>query len=639
MNTLFERHSLHNPRLNFFFAAVAALMLVLIGGLGYRQLLQKDDFERMAERQNMRRIIQPGPRGDIFDRHGRLLVGNRARYSAVIYLGEIRDEFRREYWERVRALRLKHQQEGFRQPLRFNSQTLQREARAAVLERYLQQINSILGREETLNVREMDRHFAERLLLPFPLIRDLSPEEQARLREQIAVDSPVQVFTDSARHYPFKDAAAHTLGYVVSTLDVPQEGVPGEDLTTRTFQGKLGRTGLERAFEESLQGESGGEVWLVDPVGFQYQLVEQKPPRKGADLHTSLDMTIQMAAENSLGQRTGAVVVVDIQTGEILALVSKPSYDLNLLSPFIPSTVYEAINEQGAWLNRATQGLYPPGSTFKLITAAALLRNGVVTPDTIIDCGPNFAVGNRLFPEHSRVGLGPINLPTALEKSSNVYFYQTALKLGIRKLADEARMFGLDTPTGLELPFEARGTVVPDPEYKRRRHHSNWVPGDTANVSIGQGDLLTTPLHMALFTASLARGETLTRPTILKIPDNQRETIDHGGGPIALAPSDYQAIIDGMERAVGPGGTGRSARIPGLRIAGKTGTAQIRKDGQPMTLAWFIGFAPVDDPQIALAVMVEGSPDEDTTAGGRTAAPIARAAFEAYFSGQPSGSL
>jgi penicillin-binding protein 2 len=325
-----------------------------------------------------------------------------------------------------------------------------------------------------------------------------------------------------------------------------------------------------------------------------------------------------------------------VDTGEVLVLASKPDYDLNAMTPYISRKTWQDILDRGAALNRATRGLYPPGSTFKIITALSALRQGVLAADEILYCGGVYRVGNRNFPEHSgRRAFGQVDVRRALQVSSNVFFYQVGLRAGVEALAKSARAFALDEPTGIDLPFEETRGIVPDPEWKRREYadrpgEASWVGGDTANMSIGQGFLLTTPIRMACFAASFARGETRTRPTLVHDPEQNRRLVDRDARPLDLSAADYRAIVEGMKLAVSDG-TARFARIPGVEVAGKTGTAQVTLEGQRTTVAWFLGFAPADEPEVAVVVTVEGANPEDGYAGGKTAAPIAGAVLDAYF--------
>jgi penicillin-binding protein 2 len=473
---------------------------------------------------------------------------------------------------------------------------------------------------------DIERHFSQSLLLPFPLIKDLSQEDYARLIDQIPVDSPIQILSGTARWYPHGEAAAHTLGFVSDSTEFPEGSLPGDALLTFRNAGQLGRSGLEKAFNEHLQGETGGEIWTVDPGGFQYERVVHEIPGKGQDLTISLDVAIQKVAEAAMGEKTGAVVAIEIETGEVLTLASKPAYDLNDLSPFISFEVDREIREKGAWLNRAIQGLYPPGSTFKLVTAMAALREGLVDAGTVIDCPGYHVVGKRVFHCHRRNGHGPEELVGAIRDSCNVFFYNRGTEIGVWPIANEARRFHLDQPTGIELPGETRRMLVPDPEWKAARFYGEgWFTGDTANMSIGQGFLLLTPMQMATFAASLASETTFLQPTLMhgQEPANR-------GDPIGLPPEQMALVKEGM-RLAGERGTARLAGKPGMPVAGKTGTAQVRKDGKPTTLAWFVGYAPVQNPRIAVAVLVEGVPEQEVEyGGGSTAAPIAKAVFQQY---------
>ena len=618
-------HARLNHRLYVLYGVIAVAVLTLLGALGYRQLILVDDYKLAAERQNYRRILTPGPRGDIYDREGKLLVGNRPVFTAVVYLNELRREFRQEYFSMVREVN------AGGEPM--DRQTLNIRARSAVVQRYLNEINAVLGRDEEVNAARIERHFAQSLLLPFPLVTDMAPEDYAKLIERIPIDSPVQIMSDSARYYPYEAAAAHILGYVSSTREFEVEETQGDRLLTFRQTAAVGRDGLERQFDDHLQGNVGLEIWSVDPGGFQYERVSHELPVRGNDIEISLDIDLQLIAETAMAENTGSVVAMDIETGEILVSASKPNFDLNQLFPRLTTEVFNAIGEEGGWLNRAIQGLYPPGSTFKVITALAAIRAGHVDEETIIHCPGYHRVGKRTFRCHNRAGHGDQNLVEALRNSCNVFFYDRGIQTGIRNIAAEALRFGLGEATGIELPNETRRMLIPDPEWKARRFYGeSWFDGDTANVSIGQGDLLVTPLGITSFMASLVRGETRTQPTLMR----HRKTAApaHGGEPIGIDPAMLDQILEGMRQS-GRTGTARLASSPRMNVGGKTGTAQVRKDGRPTTLAWFIGFAPVSDPKIAITVLIEGVPDDDISyGGGSTAAPIARKVFEAYFEKQ-----
>jgi penicillin-binding protein 2 len=625
--SIVESQKSYEPRVVFFYFLFAAMVAVLAGGLGYRQLALSGDYSERERIQNQRRILVPGPRGNVYDRHGQLLVANRPRFSAVLHLAELRDELRR---ETIRVVRNYRELDRADRPRPHELESI---ARVAVAQRYLDEVNRILGREERVDPRRLDRHYRQQLLLPFPLVEELSPAEFARLVEQLPVGSPVEVYSSSARSYPHGHLAAHALGYVGAFDEIEAEDFAGEDLRTFRMRGTMGRTGLERRFDELLQGEAGGTIFRVDPAGFKINPpLETRRPVQGRHLVSSLDLELQRVADAAMGRHKGAAVAMQITTGEVLVMVSKPDYDLNLFAPSLSAAAAKDIEERGAWLNRAAQGLYPPGSTFKLVTALAGLRSGAVDPSTRSVCTGYHQVGGRRFPCHNRHGHGEVDLRGALRVSCNVWFYEHGLETGAQLIAAEARRFRLHEPTGIELPAEARAMIVPDPAWKRERVGVPWFPGDTANYSIGQGFLRVTPLQVAAAVASLARAETVTVPTLVHQP-GRNPSGELPREALAIAMADWQAIVEGMEQAVQLG-TARLARVPGLRVAGKTGTAQVQDRGVNLELAWIVAFAPIESPEIAVAVMLEGTEPDENFAGGRMAAPVAQAILQAWFDRQ-----
>lgn len=618
---LVETHKGYNPRVIVFHLFIAVLLLVLAGGLAYQQVLRSDAFSESERVQNQRRILVPGPRGNIYDRDGRPLVANRPRFAVTLYLGELRQEFRAEYIRIRKAYR-----ETGDKDIPSPSQ-MERIARFTVVQRYLGQVNRMLGRDARLDAGDLEKHFRQQLLLPYLLVDDLEPAEYARLIEQLPVGSPLQIYASSIRAYPYGSVAAQTLGYVTTNDAIDAaEDFPGAGLTTFKMKGTLGREGLEARFDPLLQGQTGGAVYLVDPSGYRKNPpLEKRQPVPGADLRTSLDIDLQIAAEKAIvsTELAGAAAALDIRTGEVLVLASKPDYDL---TAFIPRLSHEAardITERGAWLNRATHGLFPPGSSFKILTAIAGLRSGHIQPDSVVECTGTYRVGGRTFVCNNHRDRGPVTLGQAIEKSCNTFFYDYGLKTGVETLAAEARRHGLDRPAGIENA-ETRGMLIPDPAWKKERRDAGWYPGDTANMSIGQGDVLVTPLQMAAFTASLARDELTTAPTLLHRPGRAAQHSARSG----LTREQYAALIAGME-ACTVTGTAKVLqapfmKIPGLRIAGKTGTAQKQTAEGTINFAWFICFAPVEDPQIAIAVMIAGDTPGEETGGGRYAVPVAR---------------
>ena len=635
--SIIESYKPQRPRLLVLHSLVGLCVLVLVGGLAYRQLFRSGDYGERERLQNQRRVLVPGPRGNIYDRHHHLLVGNRSRFAVTLDLDKLRREFRTEYIEVVRRYRASVEAGAITRGEQPTPSQLEQIARAQVVQRYLDQVNKILGRRDKVDVTELDRHFQQQLLLPYILLDDLKSDEYARLIEQLPVTSALQVRPSSTRYYPYGAAAAHTLGYVGSSDEVDVENLPGEDLKTYALKGTTGRSGLELQYDSLLQGETGGTVYWVDPAGFSSEAVKgRRLPKQGRNLVCSLDIDLELAAETAMGpdpNTKGAVVALDPRTGEVLVMLSRPDYDLNLFSPHISRDTWADVMARGALLDRALNGLYPPGSTFKLITSVAGLRNHVIeAASSTADCEGSIKIGGRIFRCDSGYGHhGVIGFTEAIAQSCDVYFWTYGLKIGPELLAAEARRFHLDRPTGIELPYETDNMLIPDPAWKRKNLDEAWFPGDTANMAIGQGFIRVTPLQMACAVASIARGETTTQPTLLHEADRPVQHTE----PIGLSPADYSALISGMEGATTHGTaklltTVPTLKIPGLDVAGKTGTAQVRVKDGTIDIAWFVCFAPIDDPRIAIAVAVEGDKPGDFY-GSREAVPVAAAVLKAWY--------
>lgn len=641
---LVESHKGYDPRIIFFYFALAVLLLTLVCGLAYQQLIKTGVHNEAARQQNQRRIIMPGPRGNIYDREGRVLVGNRARFSAVLYVDELRPELRR---EQIQIRKNYRDMEGIDTKDVPNRSELEQIARVSVAQRYLDKVIAILHRdpnapEAKINANRIQAHFRRELLLPYTLLDNLEPGDYAKLIEALPVNSPLQVTSTSSRYYPFNSAAAHTLGSVKLSSDADVDDLPGDKLQTFKMPGgTAGRDGLELQFDDVLQGTAGGAIYRVDPSGFKINPpLELRLPRQGKSITTSLDIDLQLAAEEGLGDVSGAAVVMDVATGEVLVMASKPDYDLNGFSPRATPEFIANIEKNGAWLNLAVNGLYPPGSTFKTIVTIAGLRSGRLSPeDRSVDCTGYVKIGNRLFGcDNGHGHHGTVNLPEGLAHSCDSYYWRHGLEIGPNIIAAEARRFHLDVPTGIELPNETPNTIVPTAAWKKenRANEGPWSDGDTANTSIGQGYLRVTPLHMACVAASIARGEVWTQPTLLHEPNRPRQKQE----PIGLTPAQRAALLEGMVGCTTYGTaelltTAPLYRIPGVKIAGKTGTAQkkVTKDDKTgnINFAWFICFAPAENPEIAMAVIMEGDTIGENFGGGTNAGPVAAMILRKYF--------
>jgi penicillin-binding protein 2 len=623
---LVDTHIGLEPRIVVFYYLIAALLLVLAGGLAYRQLIQTGQYDKSERQQTQRRILMPGPRGNIYDRNHRLLVGNRPRFTAVLYLDQLQDEFRQEFSK----IRSNYKSSGDSD---VTWGQLEQLARVSVVQRYQTQANAILRRNQPLNTAGLQGHFDRELLVPYPLFEDLTPDEFARLLEELPVNSALQLYVGNVRTYPYGTAASHVLGYVKSEDNVRPDGFPGEDLTTLRLRGTSGATGLELKFDARLMGKSGGAIYRVDPTGYKINPpLSQRMPAPGQDLISSLDIDVQLAAERAIEEytrdadpqkRIGSAAVIDIRTGEVLALASKPDYDLNRF-PHEAAAVAE-VEAMHAWTDSSFQGGYPPGSTFKILVSIAGLLSGRIDPaDDHIDCEHYTYIGNRRFGcDSGKDAHGHLTLHQAIAESCDIYFYWHGIDTGPDLILEQARRMHLAGRTGIELPLETRSKLPP------AKSLAHWAQGDTAEISMGQGELFMSPLTMACFAASVARNETWTPPTILHDPNRAALHTE----PIGLTAEQHAIIVRGMKEAVSLGTAAKLAKVPGMlidgvEVAGKTGTATLsdRTDA-----AWFMCFAPADAPRVALAVVIKGDEKGVEFAGGANAFPVAMAILHAYF--------
>jgi penicillin-binding protein 2 len=391
----------YQGRLWIFYGILSILLMTLYSGLFYRQLIETESHTEREKIQNHRRILTPGPRGNILDREGRMLVGNNSKFSAVVFLSE--DQVQTAFKNYNRSLVRDYREQG----KTIESYTdLLILSRAMVLESYLKGVNELLGREEGVDASGITRHLNINPLLPYPLVDNLTYAEFAILLESLPVESPVQLYVSTMRYYPYENAAAHALGYVGHSALEVQSDMPGSGLKTFATKGSYGRDGVEKRFDTELQGKTGTEIWVVDPNGYQVEPVQRLFPKKGQDIELSIDIDLQLAAEQGydLYGDQGALVAIDINNLEILAMLSRPDYDLNTTTPFISNEVFKDINDRGAWQNKALSGLYPPGSPFKLITAIAALKSGAIDDSTVFECDGGHMVGRRRFPCMGRHG-------------------------------------------------------------------------------------------------------------------------------------------------------------------------------------------------------------------------------------------
>jgi penicillin-binding protein 2 len=438
----------------------------------------------------------------------------------------------------------------------------------------------------------------------------------------------VIVEVEPQRTYPTSTFAAHLLGYVREVSDEQMKG-------GRYRRGDMiGQSGLERLLDEYLRGRDGGERIEVDALGRPVQVMRREEPDPGAQVITTIDRRIQEAAERAMAGKAGSVVVMDPRNGDVLALTSSPAFPLDRLTGNLDRDEWVRLvrDPMSPLMNRALQGLYPPASVFKIIVAAAGLQEGSLTPMDHIYCNGEFTLGNWTFKDWKPGGHGHVDLNQSIAQSCDIFFYQAGLKVGGDMMAKYAQAFGLGSPTGIDLGGERFG-LVPFSPAQRQRAKRSWLPGDTVNMSIGQGQLLVTPLQIARMMAAVANGGVMWKPRLVQRVERADGTLAYGSSSqmterVELSPVVW-AFLRHSLAAVVKDGTGALARLPGVDIAGKTGTAQtISKSdsSKGQDHAWFASFAPVDDPQYVVVVLVERGGK-----GGGVAAPIARQIYEAIF--------
>jgi penicillin-binding protein 2 len=585
-----QTSAVQRARLRVLATVLAVGFLGVAAQLAYLQILSGERLAALSDRNRIRLRPIAAPRGILFDRVGLPLVDNRPAFTLVVVPRDVPDM-------------------------------------ASLIDR-------LAGLLQTPPSELRDRLARVSSDSPWPLrlSRGLTLEEVARV-EEWRLDLPgVTVEVEPQRAYPGVRFAAHLLGYVreASDQDLGKSGLRRGDL--------VGQTGLERLHDEHLRGRDGGEQVEVDAHGRLIRVLDRREPVSGAHMHTTVDRRIQQAAEDALGARAGAVVVMDPRNGDVLALASHPAFPVERFSrPLDRETWLDLVQDPTRpMLNRAVQGLYPPGSLFKLVVAAAALQSQVITPFDRLACSRQWMFGGRPYHNWEDHDRGALTLHEAIQFSCNTFFYQLGLKVGPERIAQMAQEFGLGRATNSGLTGERPG-LVPSPTWKREVLKDKWHPGDTVSLAIGQGLITVTPLQMARMMAAIANGGTLWKPRLVTrvvTPDGRliREEAPEIQGRVEAAPVVFEFLRDAMGAVVAEG-TGKQARVPGVSVGGKTGTAQtheFRSDAdrkrRDQDHAWFAGFAPLDEPEVVVIVF-----GERAGLGGQVAAPIARDVLKAVF--------
>ena len=566
------------------YVVIAIMFLLFLSRLVQLQMIYGEEYGRKSEENSIRTIPKEPVRGNMYDRTGRLVVDNRPAFSVIIM------------------------------PFEFDKQNVNYLAALLSLDR-----DFILDR---LRKGESYSRF-----VPVKIKRDIDFKTLSALEENRDRLPGVDYQLETKRSYTTNANAAHILGYTKEISESQMNKLGGG-----YSQGDVvGSSGLEAGYEDKLRGQKGAEYSTVNVRGQVVGSFESGkldvPPVDGNSLILTMDFGLQAFAESLMTGHRGALVALDPQDGGILALVSKPDYNLSLFSGVTSPELWRSLNfdEAAPLFNRATLTRYPPGSTFKMILAIAALENKIVTPSWRVNCGGSFRLGDKVFKDmHVH---GTVDMITAIQKSCNVYFYQLMLKTGLDNWSNIAQEFGFGKLTGIDINEENPG-LLPSTSFMNRRYGpSGWTRGFLPSLGIGQGELGVTPLQMACYAMVLGnRGEYRQPHAVEAIVDQQRKVVDtllYQSRTISLSPESWEVVREGMRRVVEvPGGTGGMAKIPGIESAGKTGTAQ---NPHGPDHAWFVGFAPYANPKIAVAVLVENA-----GFGGSFAAPIAGKVMERY---------
>jgi len=596
-------------RLAVIAVGIILVFVVFLLRLFQLQVVEWQDLVERSERNSIHRLRLEAPRGDLLDREGRLLATTRPAFGVEILPSELK-------------------------------------RRAVTLATLAQLIDRDAAGLETLVGNPQGRARYQ----PIRVASDLSYDELARVESYRYALPGVVTDVRPRRYYIYGDLAAHLFGSLGE--------IRSDQLKRLEFSGYrsgeiIGQTGLESVLERHLRGREGGRVIVVDVAGREVELLDEIDPVAGGSVTLTIDLDLQRAAEASFRanepegeDKMGALVALDPRNGDVLAMVARPAFDPNDFAGGVDTATWNALNsdEWHPLNNRALSGQYPPGSTFKAIVAAAALADNVVSPNERVYCPGHFRLGRRTYRCWKRGGHGEVNLHDALKASCDVYFYTVGLKLGIDRIAYYAKKFGLGRKTGIEIGPERAG-LIPSTDWKERRLNEKWILGETVSASIGQGYDLVTPIQLAIAYAAIANGgEVLVPHLVLERKRLDGESIEvrrrEVRGTLPLSATALEAVRQGLFAVVqDKEGTGGRARIPGISVAGKTGTSQVvqlkRDDEQgnedeiPFKYrdhAWFVAFAPVEDPEIVVAVLVEHGGH-----GGSAAAPLAKAVMETYF--------
>lgn len=592
----------YKSRIFIFSAIVWIIIGVLLSRLWSLQLMLGESFDDMAVENRIRLLRLPPPRGSILDINGKALAENSPSFTMNIVPGAIKEP--------------QHIIDTYSELLGYSPEKLRN-----ILEK------GMLGPK----------------FISFPIKKNISLEEVSLIKAHARQAKGVSLEARPFRRYPFDNLLCHVVGVTgeISGPELEKVGRvgyrPGDC---------IGKTGIEKEYETYLRGEEGWEQIEIDAKGRHLGILTQKPAKPGADIVLTIDASFQKFVEEAFTERAGSVIVVDPDSGRIIAMVSKPGYDPNLFSPSISVRNWKSLNSDPLHPleNRSIRGLYPPASTFKVVTALASLSEGIITPERDIFCSGELDLSGQAYRCWKRHGHGRVNLHKAIVESCDVYFYELGLKLGADRMAKYASLFGLGKPTGIELSQELPG-LIPTNFWKERNYGTFIKDGENVTIGIGQGYTLTTPIQLAMMTSALANGGKVMRPYLVEAIRSSDGCAIFQQAPVVrwkINPDQHNwSIIRKAMRGVveDRSGTGRKCRIPGLAVYAKTGTSQVisvreksiseSDDDIPYherTHAMFVAFVDDQPRKVAIVVVIEHG-----GGGGKTAAPLARKIICRYY--------
>ena len=573
--TLFRKGADPIGRLSvIFFVSFLSLILSLFR----MQVLRHDYYLGLSERNRLRVIYLEGPRGRILDRQGVELAVNRLSFNCAVYPSEAK----------------------------------------STLHKSAQILSSLLKQGTPEEIEAAYRRKKPGIFNTVLLAEDISAAQAMAIEERLDSLPGFMIQTRPQREYPLGESAAHLVGFIGPINDEEEESLEPYGYRSADW---LGRDGVEKSYESYVRGHSGGFQIEINSRGKMIRPLGIKEPKDGRDLTLTLDAQLQNSFQNLLKGQRGAILVMELKEGGMLAMNSSPSFDPNLFasSPGRKQVGHYLVDSQSPMMNRGLHGRYPPGSIFKVVTALAALESGKMTPSTSVNCSGALVLGRTIFHCWKETGHGPQVLTEAFAHSCNVFFYRAGMSAGIDFLMERAGKLGLGQLTGIDLPGESKG-LVPSKEWKRKNFKQAWYNGETANFSIGQGYLQVTPLQALVMIAAIATDGQRLRPHVVDKIGGFKVAEKHATA-LGIAAGDLSAVKAGMDAVVNSEtGTGRLARPSKVRAAGKTGTAQ---SGQDRTHAWFVGYAPSDQPKVAVVVFLENG-----GRGGVAAASMAKVIFD-----------